>query len=142
MKLFNKTFKKTKTKNFIKETKLFFIFFYSCLNIQEWALFKKQLIIKNLKFLINSKVWIKKIFYNSIYTNFTALNNQISILVSFKNCFLLSKAALPSLPMLAIKLNKSIYHKNQLKNNYSFYYINNKLILFKFSLAHLKIKSK
>jgi len=44
--------------------------------------------------------------------------------------------------MLGVKLNKHIYHKNQLKNSCSFYYVNNKLLLFKFNNTILKIKSK
>ena len=140
MKLVNKDkgYKAIKTINFIKKNKLLFFFFNSYLNIHEWKFFKQQLITKNFNFLIAFKVQIEKIFLTSIYTNFMALKNQILILIYFRNSFLPPK----TLPLLAIKLNKYVYHNEQLKNNCSYSYIVNKLILFKFTTVHLKIKSK
>ena len=140
MKLFNKKHKKINIRNFIKKNKLFFFFFNSYLNANEWAFFKQQLKNKSFNFLITSKNQIEKVFYNSIYIHFKALNSQISILLYFQYFFLVSKTA--AVPMLGVKLNKHIYHKNQLKNSCSFYYVNNKLLLFKFNNTILKIKSK
>ena len=142
MKLFNKNYQKIKTKNFIKKSKLSFFLFNSYLNVNQWTLFKQQLKTKNSSFLISSKTRVDIVFCRSIFANFVALSSQILILVSFKSCFLLPKVILPPLPILAIKLNKHIYHKIQLKNNCSFHYNNNKLLLFKFIISYLKIKSK
>jgi len=142
MRLFNKKHKKINIKNFIKKNKLFFFFFNTYLNGNEWAFFKQDLKNKSFNFLITSNNKIEGVFYSSIYTHFKALNSQISILLYFQCFFLVFKTALQWLPMLSVKLNRHIYHKNQLKNSYSFYYTNNKLLFFKFNNAILKIKSK
>jgi hypothetical protein len=44
--------------------------------------------------------------------------------------------------MLAVKLNNTFYQVIQIKNNYSFYYKDNKILIFHYRIADLKKKSK
>jgi hypothetical protein len=44
--------------------------------------------------------------------------------------------------MLAIKLNYKFYRQAQLKNNYSFQYKDNKILVFQFRVTELKKNSK
>jgi hypothetical protein len=134
MKVINKKHKKKKIDNFIKKNKLIFFFFNIYSNINELMFFKQHSKNKNVDFLITFKSEIQKTFDNSIYINLKKLNSQVSIL-TLKN-FLSFKL------LLAIKINSKIFHKNQIKKNFSFHYTNNKLLLFKFNIVNLKIKSK
>jgi hypothetical protein len=134
MKIINKKHKKKKISNFIKKNKLIFFFSNIYSNISELMFLRQHSKKKNFNFLITSKNKIQETFYNSIYMNFKKLNNQI--------CIFTLKNFLPTPLLLAIKFNNQIFHKNEIKKNFSFHYLNNKLFLFKFNIVNLKMKSK
>lgn len=136
--------KKLKNKNYIKKNNLFLFIFINYYNIIDLIIFNRWLQNKNFKYLTTSKIFFKKLFFNSIYVNFKALNDQAFILISFQNCLSIYIKELKFLPLklLAFKLNKNFYNKIKLKNIYTFYYKSCKILLFKFIIANLKIQSK
>lgn len=138
-----KNYKTIKIKNLIKENKLIFLF-YNDINSVDWIIFKPQLKFKNINFFSNSKKIINKLLHNSIYVSFKALNSQAFISGYIKKYFLVFKNDLKLMPLkiLAIKLNKQFYYSIQIKTNFSFHYVINKLCLFKFMIVNLKTKSK
>ena len=136
--------KKLKNKNYIKKNNLFLFIFINYYNIIDLIIFNRWLQNKNFKYLTTSKIFFKKLFFNSIYVNFKALNDQAFILISFQNCLSIYIKELKFLPLklLSFKLNKNFYNKIKLKNIYTFYYKSCKILLFKFIIANLKIQSK
>jgi hypothetical protein len=107
-------------------------------------MFSRRLKNKNFTLLSSSRTVVEKAFDDSIYNNFKALKDQTFLLVSFKLYLMLFKSDLELLPLqlIAFKLNRNIYNKKQLGNVYSFCYVNNKLLLFKFIAASRIIGSK
>ena len=146
MKLFNKDYKAKITKNYIKNTKLFFFFFTNHQNVNDWVIIKQKLKFMCFNFFGVFQNNIKKILKKATYKNFNALSSQTLILLnSNKHLFiflLFFGFELSILNMLAIKLNNKIYHRNLLKKNNSFYYLVNKLLIFQFVILNLKKKSK
>jgi hypothetical protein len=136
--------KKLKARNYIKKNNLLLFIFICYRDVNKLKVLGQRLKSKNFTLLSSSKIVVEKAFNNSIYVNFKALTDQTFILISFQLYLVLFKTDLEPLllQLIAFKLNKNIYNKKQLKNMYSFCYRNNKLLLFKFITANLKVKSK
>ena len=137
-------YKKLKVKNYIQKNNLLLFIFTCHRDVNQLKMFNRRFKNQTFTLLSSSKTVVEKAFDNSIYIHFKALNDQTFILIGFKSYLILFKTDLELLPLqlMAFKLNKNIYNKQQLKNIYSFYYRNNKLLLFKFLTANLKVKSK
>ncbi len=143
MKLNITRYKILKTRNYIKKNNFHIFFLTIHKKINFWLIFKQRL-IKNVN--LSLKNITIKILKKSIYVNFNTLTNKNLVLLNLKqNLFDLIFFHLNSssfLQILTVKLNNKIYHKNQLKNNCSFSYINNQLLVFQIYLVSLKKKSK
>lgn len=136
--------KKMETKDCIKKNNLLLFIFICYYDISKLALLNQRLRSKNFTVLFSSKTLVEKTFNNSIYVNFKALKDQTFILTGFKLYSVLFKTDFELLPpqLIAFKLNRHVYNKKQLENIYSFHYKNNKLLLFKFIIANLKVRSE
>ena len=89
----------------------------------------------------------KKTLNNSIYRTIKPAINGITFLIKPKAKQMLKQILMGSFEpllfnMLAIKLNSKIYQTDQLKNNYSLNYKDNKMLIFQFGVTNLKKKSK
>ena len=146
MKFVNKNYKRAEIKNYINKNNLFFFFLNTFRNINDWIIIQQNLKSKNFNCFKVFQNIIKKTLDNSIYINFNVLSSQILVLLKSKQhlfTFLLDFGfKFLSLNIVAIKLNNKVYHKNQLKNNYYFYYFINKLLLFQFKIVNWKKNSK
>ena len=136
--------KKMKAKTWIKKNNLLFFIFICYRDISKLTMLSQRLKNKNFTLLSGSKTLVEKTFESSIYFNFKALKDQTFILRGFMFYLVLLRTDLELLQpqLLAFKLNRNIYNKRQLKNICSFCYKHNKLLLFKFISANLKVWSK
>lgn len=136
--------KKMETKSYIKKNNLLLFIFICYYDTSKLAILNQRLKSKNFTLLFSSKTVVEKTFTNSIYVNFKALKDQTFILTGFKFHSVLFKTDLELLPsqLIAFKLNRRVHSKKQLENIHSFYYKNNKLLLFKFITANLKVRSE
>jgi len=146
MKLKSKNYKNTKIKNYLKKNNMCFIFFFNNSNVNFWLSIKQNLKILGFQITSNFKNFFKKSITNSVYLKFKALNSHFLILLHFKypvfNFFLNYNLDLFWLKLLAVKLNKQIYTKNQLKKSFSLSYTCNKFLLFQFKIINFKKSSK
>ena len=146
MKFVNKNYKKAEIKNYIKKNNLFFFFLNNFRNISDWIIIQHNLKSKDFNCFKVFQNIIKKTLDNSIYINFKVLSSQILVLLKSKQhlfTFLFDFGfKFLSLNIVAIKLNNKVYHKSQLKNNYYFYYLINKLLFFQFTIVNWKKNSK
>lgn len=135
-----------KTKNYITKNNLFFFFNGINRKSNNWIVSEQEL--KKMFFSyykILNKI-SKKTLNNSIYLNSSSLINSVTFLLktTLNNKKLTKQVLLKNFEsllfiLLAIKINNKIYSKNQLINNFSFNYKENKLLLFQFSLTNTKI---
>jgi hypothetical protein len=149
MEFSSKDYKTSKTKQYIKTTKLFFFFTGIDRNSNDWILTEQNL--NNLKFNYY-KVFNKtasQTLQNSIYNNVKPVINGITFLIKpASSSGVVSKQMLVNnfepllFIMLAIKLNNKIYSTKRLKNVSSLEYSENKLLLYQFGLTNLKFYFK
>ena len=149
MEFSSKDYKTSKTKQYIKTTKLFFFFTGIDRNSNDWILIEQNL--NNLKFNYY-KVFNKtatQTLQNSIYNNVKPVINGITFLIKpTSDSELLSKQMLVNnfepllFIMLAIKFNNKIHSTKRLKNMNSLEYSENKLLLYQFGLTNLKFYFK
>lgn len=115
-----KNYKLLKNKQYIKTTKLFFVYNGNNLNFENWILIEQILNKLNLTFYKIYNTLIIKNLLNSIYTNLKHLihsniifiNTNIKTKIKLKNLINLNVI----LTLLCIKLNNKIYSTAQIKN--------------------------
>lgn len=138
-----------KTKNYIMKNNLFFFFNGINRKSNDWISIEQE--IQNLSFSyykILNKI-SKNTLNDSIYANISPLINSVTFLfkplINNDNSKEITKQKIltnfePLLfILLAIKLNNKVYSKNQLINNFSFKYKENKLLFFQFNTTNIKI---
>jgi len=144
MELSSKKYNITKTNNYFK-TNLLFLFNGLNRNSNDWTLVEQNLKKINFNYykLLNktSKLAIKK----SIYKNLTVSLNGVTFIVkSIKSNERLKQISLNKFQpllfnLISIKLNNRIYSAKQLQTLNCLNYCENKLVLYKFGVANLKI---
>lgn len=149
-----KAYQTKKTKKFFKNNSIFFFFNFSKLKPKEWLKIEQQL--KQLK-LTQYKILngiTTKIFYNSIFVNYSNLITGLITLVKpdFKNTELklneINKKLSTLFSLLSLKLNTKVYLTNQFAKIKTLSYAKNILELYKTlekstkTLYVLKCKSK
>lgn len=147
MKLTFKNYKILKTKDYIKKNHLFFIFNGINKNSTNQVFIEQNLKHVNYNCYKIFNKTTKKILNDSIYRLIKLAINGNTFFVKSKNKKLLMLILTITFELLLfnillIKFNDKLYSTIQLKRNYCLNYQNNKLLIFQFSLAHLKKKSK
>lgn len=144
MKFDPKTYLITKTKDYLETNKLFILFNGANKNSRDWILTEQSLEKLNFNYYKLFNRTSKNIFKNSVYERIRAVINGVTfffkpssfhlkeltkqkILVNFESLLFI---------MLAIKLNNKIYSKEELKNIFSFNYVDNKQVLFNFATTN------
>lgn len=146
MKLNSKTYKINKTKNFTKTNKLFLFYNGTNKKAHDWIATEQEL--KNVHFEYY-KVFNKtalKTFNNSTFKNFKSTINSITFFIKpLSNNTIIQKHILLNnfesllFKLINVKLNNKIYSIKQLNKTYSMNYKYNKLLLYQFEIANLKI---
>lgn len=137
-----------KTKNYITKNNLFFFFHGINRKSNDWINVEKELKKMSFSYYKILNKTLKKTIHYSIYTNISPLINSVTFLLKPSNNKEITKQTLLTsfepliFLILAIKLNNKIYSKNQLINNYSFNYKENKLLFFQFNITNIKINLK
>ena len=149
MEFSSKDYKTSKTKQYIKTTKLFFFFTGIDKNSNDWILMEQNL--NNLKFKyykIFNKVTTQTL-QNSTYNNVKPVINGVTFLIKpTLESQLLSKQVLINsfeslfFVILTLKLNNRIYSTKILRNMSSLEYSETKLLLYQFGLTNLKFYFK
>lgn len=146
MELKTKNYKITKTKNYIKNNRFFFLFNGVNRNSNDWLIAEQTIKKLQVKFLkIFNRTSIKTV-NNSIFTKISSIISGITFFIKFEyNSPSLSKQVLinkfePLLfILLCLKLNNKIYSTHQLKTLNSLKYSENSLMLYQFKIANLKL---
>jgi hypothetical protein len=149
MQFTSKEYKILKTKNYIKENKIFFFFNSINRNSNDSIIVEQNL--KKLNF-DSYKIYnktSKKTLKASTYKNSTELVNSITLLIKpmFTNFEIKKSTLLQSFEpllfsLLAIKVNNKIYSKNQLKEIFLLNYKDIKLLFFQFGITNSKLNFK
>jgi hypothetical protein len=147
MKLNSKIYKTKKTKNFVKTNDIFFIYTGTNKKATDWIIIEQELINVNFEYYkIFNRVTLK-ILENSTIKNFKSTVNSITFFIkphfnnaSLKKHILINNFELLLFKLLAIKLNNKIYSVKQLNKVYSMNYKDNKILLYQFGIANLKIQ--
>lgn len=149
MEFSSKEYKTSKTKQYIKTTKLFFFFTGIDKSSNDWILIEQNL--NNLKFnyyKVFNKITTQTL-QNSIYNNVKPIINGITFLIkpTFESQLLSKQVLINSFEplffvMLALKLNNKVYSTKRLGNMSSLEYHENKLLLYQFGLTNLKFYFK
>lgn len=149
MEFSSKEYKTSKTKQYIKTTKLFFFFTGIDKSSNDWILIEQNL--NNLKFnyyKVFNKITTQTL-QNSIYNNVKPVINGITFLIkpTFESQLLSKQVLINSFEplffvMLALKLNNKVYSTKRLGNMSSLEYHENKLLLYQFGLTNLKFYFK
>ena len=148
MKLSVKDYKIIKIKKYFKTNHLFF--FVNGINQSSLDWLSVEQGLKTIKFdyyKVLNRTTVKTLttsIYNSIKP---AINSSTLFIKPKPNEYFLKQIVLNRLnslffELLIIKLNNRIYSVSSLKNTYSLDYIKKKLLLYQFSLTHLKTCSK
>ena len=145
MKLNSKIYKTNKTKNLIKNN-IFFIYSGTNRKTTEWIITEQELIHVNFEYYkIFNKITLK-IFKNSKFKNFRSNISSLTFFIKpnlnnirLKKLILINHFEALLFKLLAIKLNNKIYSFKQLNKTYSMNYKNNKILLYQFGIANLKI---
>lgn len=137
-------YKINKTKNFIKTNNILFFFNGVNKNSNDWIHTEQSLKKTNFEYYKVFNKLTKKVLYNSIFSKTTHMINGITFFIKpktdktfVKNTFIKSLKPLFFI-LLAVKLNNKLYSTNQLNKNFSFNYVNNKLLLYQFGVVQLK----
>jgi hypothetical protein len=136
-----------KIKNYIIKNNLFFFFNGINRKSNDWINIEQE--IQNLFFSyykILNKI-SRNTLNDSIYANTSPLINSVTFLFKplINNNNKITKQKILTnfesllFRLLAIKLNNKVYSKNQLINNFSFKYKENKLLFFQFNTINIKI---
>lgn len=146
MKFNTKNYKIDKTKNYIETNDILFFFNGVNKKSNDWIHTEQNLKKINFKYYkIFNKTTKKELNNSSINNNLSNIINGITFLLTpeqnTKN--LLKNIILKDLTflffvLLTVKLNNKLYSVNQLKQSNSLNYINNKLLIYQFSIVHLK----
>ena len=141
MKFKLKAYKVFKTKYYLKQKKLFFLYAATSLNVKNWLTVEQTLKKSNLNYYRLSNTLAIKTMKASIYTNYKQLINSLTILVNTGSKTALELKKLINLKniltLLSIKLNNKIYSISQLKNLNSLDYNQAVLRLFQFFIIYL-----
>lgn len=144
MKFNAKIYRATKTKNYIKNSSLFFLFNGVNRKSNDWIIAEQELKKINYNYYKLFNKTVIKTTQISIYRKIETTINGITFFIK-PNSKLVNKNILltsfePLLfTLLAVKLNNKIYSVKQLKNIYSLKYRENKLLFYQFGIKHLKI---
>ena len=146
MQFSSKDYKILKTKNYLKENNLFFIFNSIHRNSNDGIIIEQNLKKFNLNYYKIFNKTSKTTINSSIYKNSNELINSMTVFIKpISHSIELKKSNLLScfepllFNMLAIKLNNKIYSTSQLKEISTLNYKDTKLLLFQFSLTNLKL---
>ena len=145
MKLDSKTYKMNKTKNFIKNNSLFFIYNGSNKKATDWTQTEQKLINVPCEYYKIFNKIASNIFDNSTFKNFKSTINGITFFIkpALNNEIIKKRVFLTDLKfllfkLLAVKLNNRIYSIKQLNKTYSMSYRHNKILLYQFGIVNLK----
>jgi endo-1,4-beta-mannosidase len=146
MKLNSKTYKTNKTKNFIKTNGFFFIFNGTNRKATDWIVTEQELINVHFEYYKIFNKIASKTFINSKFKNFKSTINSITFFINpslnnttLKKHVLINNFESLLFKLLAIKLNNKIYSAKQLNKLYVMTYRDNKILLYQFGIANLKI---
>jgi hypothetical protein len=141
-----KTYKLNKTKNYIKDNNLVFFFNGINKNSNNGLLTEQKL--KTLKlnyYKIFNKTTIKSLKKSIYYSTIPMVYGIIFFIKPHSETQALSVKNISNnleplfLTVLALKLNNKIYSAKQIKNNNSFNYKENKLLMSQFLITNLKL---
>jgi hypothetical protein len=142
MKFSSKDYKTIKTKNYLKNNNLFFIFNGINQNSSNWIKTEQELKNKNFNYYKIVNKTSTRIFKNSIYKNSEHTINSITFFMKpdFNNTLLSKKILfnIETFVFLAIKINNKIYSINQMKYVNSLNYYESKLLLYQFGITNIK----
>jgi len=145
MELTTKSYKINKIKNYIKTNHIFFLFTGNTMKSYDWIVTEQ--ILKNISFKYYkiSNITAIKTFNQSIFDQTKATINGITFFIipnpnvsSITKQLLFNKIKPLLFSLIAVKINNKIYSNKQLKNTRSLNYKTNKLLLYQFSITHLK----
>jgi hypothetical protein len=142
MKFSSKDYKTIKTKNYLKNNNLFFIFNGINQNSSNWIKTEQELKNKNFNYYKIVNKTSTKIFKNSIYKSSEPTINSLTFFMkpTFNNTLLSKKILfnIETFVFLAIKINNKIYSINQMKYVNSLNYYESKLLLYQFGITNIK----
>ena len=144
MKLSIKDYKIGKTKEYLKESNLFFFVNGISRNALDWLLTQQELKTIGFKYYkVLNKTTVKTL-NNSVYTKISSVVKGSTFLVKpqhnkpFIKQTVLNTFNSLSFELLIFKFNNKIYSVNSLKNTYSLNYKEAKLLLYQFNLTSIK----
>lgn len=145
MELTTKNYKTSKIRNYVRINHTFFLFNGNTLNSNDWIITEQALKNMNFKYYkIFNKAAIKTL-NKSIYQQVKNTINGITFFIrptpelsSITKKVLFNNFEPLLLSLIALKINNKIYSSKQLKNTYSLNYRSNKLLIYQFSVTHLK----
>ena len=145
MKFSAKNYKINKTKNYIQTNNILFFFNGVNKNSNDWIHTEQNLKKINFKYYKVFNKTTKKALNDSIYNRASNTINGITFFIkpetSTKNLLkttIVKDLKLLLFILLTIKLNNKLYSANQLNKNNSLNYMDNKLLMYQFGVAHLK----
>lgn len=147
MKLNSKTYKTNKTKNFIKTNNFFFIYNGTNRKATDWISTEQELINVNCGYYKIFNKIASKTCGNSTLKNFKSTINSITFFIKpslnsavIKKHILINNFESLLFKLLAVKLNNKVYSAKQLNKIYTMAYKDNKILLYQFGIANLKIQ--
>src|SRR6476620_8642663 len=145
MKFSAKNYKINKTKNYIQTNNILFFFNGVNKNSNDWIHTEQNLKKINFKYYKVFNKTTKKALNDSIYNRASNTINGITFFIKTETIKknLLKTTIVKDLKLLlfillTIKLNNKLYSANQLNKNNSLNYMDNKLLMYQFGVAHLK----
>lgn len=143
MELTTKEYKTLVLKRYLKNNIIFFVC-GSNSKSKDWLTIEQ--VIKNYNYRhyrISTKFSVKTLKY-SILFNIQAVTSSNTFLMEPNNKIELKTTIFSAIKqflffILSIKLNNKIYSIGQINNINSFHYFNNKLIFYRFNIAHIKL---